>query len=277
MFFTRLLSSIVLVIVALVTLLQGGYLLAAVLLLISLVAYRELSQACNGDSINGKEGKKMNALEAAGYIGILVYYGIVVFTGSQAAQMLSILFVMIGFMFVYVFAFPKYEASQVMAAFFSFVYAPVMFSFIYQTRELRHGIYLVWMIFISSWICDTFAYLTGILIGKHKMTPKLSPKKSVEGAVGGVAGAALAGALYGYLVVENVVSEQQITWIFALISGIGAMISQIGDLAASAIKRNHNIKDYGHLIPGHGGIMDRFDSVIFTAPMIYGLALLFIR
>lgn len=277
MFFTRLFSSIVLVIVALVTLLQGGYLLAAVLLLISLVAYRELSQACNGDSINGREGKKINALEAAGYIGILAYYGIVVFTGSQAAQMLSILFVMIGFMFVYVFTFPKYEASQVMAAFFSFVYAPVMFSFIYQTRELRHGIYLVWMIFISSWVCDTFAYLTGILIGKHKMTPKLSPKKSVEGAVGGVAGAALAGALYGYLVVESVVSEQQITWIFALISGIGAMISQIGDLAASAIKRNHNIKDYGHLIPGHGGIMDRFDSVIFTAPMIYGLALLFIR
>ena len=103
------------------------------------------------------------------------------------------------------------------------------------------------------------------------MTPKLSPKKSVEGAVGGVAGAALAGALYGYLVVESVVSEQQITWIFALISGIGAMISQIGDLAASAIKRNHNIKDYGKLIPGHGGILDRFDSIIFTAPVVYYL------
>ena len=277
MFFTRLLSSIVLVIIALVTLLQGGYLLAAVLLLISLAAYRELSKACNGGSLDGKEGKKINAVEAAGYIGILAYYGIVVFTSSQAAQMLSILFVMIGFMFVYVFTFPQYEASQVMAAFFSFAYAPVMFSFIYQTRELQYGIYLVWMIFISSWVCDTFAYLTGILIGKHKMTPKLSPKKSIEGAVGGVAGAALAGGLYGYFIVEGVVSGQQITWIFALIGGIGAMISQIGDLAASAIKRNHNIKDYGHLIPGHGGIMDRFDSVIFTAPMIYGLALLFIK
>ena len=69
-------------------------------------------------------------------------------------------------------------------------------------------------------------------------------------------------------------AEQPVTWVFAFISGIGAMISQIGDLAASAIKRNHEIKDYGHLIPGHGGIMDRFDSVIFTAPMIYGLALL---
>ncbi len=109
------------------------------------------------------------------------------------------------------------------------------------------------------------------------MTPKLSPKKSIEGAIGGVVGSALAGVLFGYFIVERVVPDQQITWVFAVIGGIGAMISQIGDLAASAIKRNHNIKDYGHLIPGHGGIMDRFDSVIFTAPMIYGLALLFIR
>ena len=105
------------------------------------------------------------------------------------------------------------------------------------------------------------------------MSPKLSPKKSIEGAVGGVIGSALVGGLYGYFIVENVVSEQQITWIFAVIGAVGAVISQIGDLAASAIKRNHNIKDYGHLIPGHGGIMDRFDSVIFTAPMIYSLAL----
>lgn len=191
--------------------------------------------------------------------------------------MLSILFVMIGMMFAYVFTFPKYQASQVMAAFFGFAYAPVMFSFIYQTRQLQYGIYLVWMIFISSWVCDTFAYLTGMMIGKHKMTPKLSPKKSIEGAIGGVVGSALAGTLFGYFIVEKVVPDQQITWVFAAIGGIGAMISQIGDLAASAIKRNHNIKDYGHLIPGHGGIMDRFDSVIFTAPMIYGLALLFIR
>lgn len=268
MFWTRLRSSIVLVIIGVVTLLQGSYLLAAVLLFISMVAYSELSRACQ---IHTDE--KVNALEAMGAAGILVYYGIIVFTGSRSAQMLSMLFVMIAFMFVYVFTFPKYQASQVMAAFFSFVYGPVMFSFIFQTRELKYGIYLVWMIFISSWVCDSCAYLTGMLIGKHRMSPKLSPKKSIEGAVGGVIGSALVGGLYGYFIVENVVSEQQITWIFAVIGAVGAVISQIGDLAASAIKRNHNIKDYGHLIPGHGGIMDRFDSVIFTAPMIYSLAL----
>ena len=100
----------------------------------------------------------------------------------------------------------------------------------------------------------------------------LSPKKSIEGCIGGVLGAAGIGALYGYILVENVIKEQEITWVFALICGIGSVFSQIGDLAASAIKRNHDIKDYGKLIPGHGGIMDRFDSVIVTAPMIYFLA-----
>lgn len=273
MFFTRLFSSVILVIIALVTLLQGGYLLAAVLLAISLIAYSELSKACGIHT----EKKAVNALELVGIAGICIYYGTVVFTDSQEAAMLIILMIMIAHMFVYVFTFPLYHANQVMSAFFSFVYAPVMFSFIYKTREMKYGIYLVWMIFISSWICDSCAYLTGILIGKHKMTPKLSPKKSIEGAIGGVVGSALVGALYGYFIVEKVVAEQSITWVFAFIGGIGAMISQIGDLAASAIKRNHEIKDYGHLIPGHGGIMDRFDSVIFTAPMIYGLALLLMK
>ena len=152
-----------------------------------------------------------------------------------------------------------------------------MLSCIYLVRSLPYGIYSVWMIFISSWICDTCAYIVGMLIGKHKMVPKLSPKKSIEGAVGGVVGAAIVGALYGYFVVESVITEQNVTWAFVLISAVGAVISQIGDLAASAIKRNHDIKDYGKLIPGHGGVMDRFDSVIFTAPMIYLLVLILIH
>ena len=113
-----------------------------------------------------------------------------------------------------------------------------------------------------------------MLFGKHKLAPVLSPKKSIEGALGGIFGSALVGALYAYFVVEPAISEQRVTWIFVLISAVGAVISQVGDLAASAIKRNHDIKDYGKLIPGHGGVMDRFDSVIFTAPIIYFLAMI---
>ena len=109
------------------------------------------------------------------------------------------------------------------------------------------------------------------------MAPKLSPKKSIEGAIGGVIGAFLVGVLYGYILVRFQFLGQENIWLIGVIAGIGAVISQVGDLAASAIKRNFSIKDYGKLIPGHGGIMDRFDSVMFTAPMIYYLAVLLLN
>ena len=99
------------------------------------------------------------------------------------------------------------------------------------------------------------------------MAPVLSPKKSIEGAVGGVAGAVLLGVIYAFFTKGGMVE-------YGIICGVGALISMVGDLAASAIKRNMDIKDYGKLIPGHGGVLDRFDSVIFTAPVIYYLAVI---
>lgn len=273
MFLTRTLSSIALVIISLVTILSGGPVLAVTLYLLSCIAFFELSKAAG---IHRKE-TKVNALEVVGLLGITGYYFIIYFYKMDSVIIMVLLFILIALMFIYVFTFPMYHVNQVVMTFFSIVYAPVMLSFIYLTRSLEYGIYLVWMIFISSWICDTCAYLVGILIGKHKMAPKLSPKKSIEGAIGGIVGAALVGGLFGHFIVGKMVITQEITWIFVLIGGIGAMISQVGDLAASAIKRNHDIKDYGKLIPGHGGIMDRFDSVIFTAPMIYFLMAFFIK
>ena len=175
-------------------------------------------------------------------------------------------------MAVYVVSFPKYTSDQVSMVYFGVIYVAVMLSFIYQTRNLEDGLFLVGLVFLCSWGCDTCAYCVGVLIGKHKMAPKLSPKKSIEGAVGGLAGAALLGALYALAINRwggTTVSPAE----FALICFVGGMISMIGDLAASAIKRDHDIKDYGKLIPGHGGILDRFDSVIFTAPVIYFMAM----
>ena len=159
-----------------------------------------------------------------------------------------------------------------MAACFSFLYGPVMLSFLYLTRmEFSAGKYLVWFIFLCSWGSDTCAYAVGILFGKHKMTPKLSPKKSVEGAIGGIVGAALLFALYVYLIEQRFgLAHFGISIAGAMALGaVGALVSMVGDLAASAFKRDYGIKDYGKLIPGHGGIMDRFDSVIIAGPLIY--------
>ena len=185
---------------------------------------------------------------------------------EEKFHLAAILAGLVILMFIYVFRYPEYHAHQVMAAFFGIVYVGVMLSCIYQARMLPGGHFHVWLIFLCSWGCDTCAYCAGMLFGKHKMAPVLSPKKSVEGAVGGVAGAVLLGVIFA-AVTKGPAAE------YAGICGAGALISMVGDLAASAVKRNMEIKDYGKLIPGHGGILDRFDSVIFTAPVIYYLAL----
>ena len=258
MFVTRLISGIVLVAVALLTICSGGWILYGTLTIVSLIGMFELYRAVKVQ----KQGE--NLLAVVGYLGVILHY-ILLSLGYSEYAMMNLIIVLIAMMFVYVFSYPKYHAEQVMAAFFGVVYVAVMLSFIYLTRSLPDGKFLVWLIFLCSWGCDTCAYCVGMLIGKHKMAPVLSPKKSIEGAVGGVAGAALLGVIYA-AATQGKMAE------YALICAVGALISMVGDLAASAIKRNQNIKDYGKLIPGHGGILDRFDSVIITAPVIYYLA-----
>lgn len=258
MFKTRLISGIVLVIIALATIISGSWILFFTLLAVSLIGMRELYKVMKVSD------EYVTVLELVGYLGAVLYY-IAMKADFGNYGTMAIIISMILILFVYVFGYPKYHAEQVMAAFFGVVYVAVMLSFIYLTRSLPDGKFLVWLIFLCSWGCDTCAYCVGMLIGKHKMAPVLSPKKSIEGAVGGVAGAALLGVIYA-AATQGKMAE------YALICAVGALISMVGDLAASAIKRNQNIKDYGKLIPGHGGILDRFDSVIITAPVIYYLA-----
>ncbi|WP_287084768.1 phosphatidate cytidylyltransferase [Blautia sp. LMAG:89] len=258
MFKTRLISGIVLVIIALATIISGSWILFFTLLAVSLIGMRELYKVMKVSD------EHVTVLELVGYLGAVLYY-IAMKADFGNYGTMAIIISMILILFVYVFGYPKYHAEQVMAAFFGVVYVAVMLSFIYLTRSLPDGKFLVWLIFLCSWGCDTCAYCVGMLIGRHKMAPVLSPKKSIEGAVGGVAGAALLGVIYA-AATQGKMAE------YALICAVGALISMVGDLAASAIKRNQNIKDYGKLIPGHGGILDRFDSVIITAPVIYYLA-----
>ena len=269
---TRIASGAVLMVLALAFILTGGKLLGVVCAVLSMVAFRELEHACKVE----KWGK-IGSLEAAGYAGIALYYLIMILSGDFTYGLAAVVFTFMAMMFLYVLRFPHYQSQQVMNSFFNVFYACVPFSFVYLTRGLENGIYLVWLIFISSWICDTCAYFVGVTLGKHKLAPVLSPKKSIEGAIGGVAGSALVGALFAWIFLLPVSGEVSAIWMVAVISGVGAVISQVGDLAASAIKRNHDIKDYGKLIPGHGGVMDRFDSVLFTAPIIYYLSVLLLN
>ncbi len=147
------------------------------------------------------------------------------------------------------------------------------------------GIYLVMMVFSCSWLTDVFAFLVGRKIGKHKMTPNISPKKSFEGAVFGTVITAAVNVIV--LLIYSLISskighgafmgESNLKYLYIIpISFVLSIVSMFGDLAASVLKRNVGIKDYSNLLPGHGGIMDRFDSTLFVLPTLYGIfALIF--
>lgn len=262
MFRTRLLSGIVLVILALILIITGEEVLLASTFLISCIGMYELYRVFHIEK---------SIMAWISYLGVFVFYVNLRLTFVEDAMTIAMGY-MILLMFAYVFTYPKFEAKHIMASFFGFFYVGVMLSYVYRIRSLDNGVYLAFLVFICSWGCDTCAYCVGKLIGKHKMSPKLSPKKSIEGAVGGVVGTALLTALYAYIFhLKMGIASQQII-LLAVIAAIAGLISMVGDLTASAIKRNYDIKDYGHLIPGHGGIMDRFDSMIITAPIIFYLA-----
>ena len=266
MFTTRLISGSILVLLSIVIVGQGGALLFGVTALISVIGLFELYRVL---------GIEKRSLAVIGYATACSYYGILWFEGQRYMTLLIIASLMV-MMALYVFTFPKYKTEEITGAFFGVCYVPVMLSFLYQTRVMSDGAYLVWLILISSWGCDTCAYCSGMLLGRHKLAPVLSPKKSIEGAVGGALGAALLGFVDAACFGARRSEFQNPQASCAIACAIAAVISQIGDLAASAIKRNHGIKDYGKLIPGHGGILDRFDSMIFTAPAIY-FALTFLK
>ncbi|MBR7095347.1 MAG: phosphatidate cytidylyltransferase [Clostridia bacterium] len=145
-------------------------------------------------------------------------------------------------------------------------YIAVAFSAMVLLRGMAGGAYLFLLPFVGAWVTDTFAYFTGRFLGKHKLAPVISPKKTVEGSVGGIVAAVLVFVLYGLILRRGGYVPSY--WALALAGLLLSVVSQIGDLALSAVKREYGVKDYGRLFPGHGGVLDRFDSVIATAPLL---------
>ena len=155
---------------------------------------------------------------------------------------------------------------------FGIIYIIGFILFIPLTYKLKNGIFLIWYIAIASWATDTFAYWIGSKFGKHKFT-RISPKKSIEGSIAGIIGAVTVALIYTYCINEYGDMSFSMIWI-AGITVFLSILSQIGDLAASSIKRSVNIKDFSNLIPGHGGMLDRVDSILFIAPVAYFMLML---
>ena len=272
MFVKRLLSGVVLIAVMGIAFAFGGYLLSALLMLISIVGYFELVKALCSET----EKRNVNGPDLIAVISIVLYYMAINFSSDTTYLIIGIGGFMVAELVWFVIKFPVYSSDRIVRTVFSVIYCPVMLSFIYMIRELEGREFLVWMVLISSWGCDTLAYCAGSLFGKHHPFKALSPKKSTEGCIGGILGSALLGLLFGLFYVRKFIPDQCVEWKLALICGLGALIGMVGDLAASGIKRNNNIKDFGHLIPGHGGVMDRFDSMILCGPAAYILTYLLV-
>lgn len=166
------------------------------------------------------------------------------------------------------------EFSDVAAVFISVTYVTVSFTSMALTRYMKNGVYIFALVFVAAWMCDIFAYFTGRFFGKHKLAPHLSPKKTVEGSIGGILFAILGCMLYGFAVSKSAGLDANYL-VLALLGLVLSIISQIGDLWASLIKREHGVKDYSQMLPGHGGVMDRFDSILAISTVLMAVCMVF--
>lgn len=181
---------------------------------------------------------------------------------SVTAVMMFLLFA------VSLFSHGAIPIDQAAVAFLGLTYIIWGFGFLTLLRQIDNGVYLYLLPFLGAWVSDSFAYFTGRLFGRHKLIPDVSPKKTVEGAIGGVVFAMLSFMLYGFIVSK--IGGGIPNYIILGLMGLPvSLVSIIGDLIMSLIKRRYGVKDYGKLFPGHGGVLDRFDSVLATSIAMY--------
>ena len=237
----------------------GGFWLMAFTLLISVIGLKEF--------YSGFEKMDIHPSLSLGYAAIAMLYCLHAYMYYMGD--FNNIFVMAWIVLVviagslYMFDIEKRKPEDAMATITGLIYV-VFFAFhVMLVDELPNYSIMKWLILLTAFGSDIFAYFTGMAFGRHKLCPKLSPKKTIEGAIGGVIGSIALSALFGFIFARPLLIH------FVIVGALASPVSMLGDLTASAYKRKMGIKDYGDLIPGHGGIMDRFDSVLFTAPFVY--------
>lgn len=189
---------------------------------------------------------------------------------SEGADYTSVIFLLIYVLYllcVWVFSYQKDQSvdmNKIITSAIVSLYIIGACSSVVMVRESIGGEFYWYFIFIGAWVTDTFAYFTGMLFGKHKLIPNVSPKKTVEGAIGGTLFCIGFFVAYGAIVNYFTIYDINL-WLVALAGLLSAVVSMIGDLSMSVIKRTYGIKDYGKIFPGHGGVLDRFDSILAVA------------
>lgn len=252
---TRILSGLVMV-PLLAILYFGGPVLMAACLVVAVVGVKEF--------FNGFHALDIKPCYPIAVASALALYGLNFFAGANDGVHMAWLFASVLACLLYLFKIDERKLEDAMATITGIVYV-VFFSYhvmlVDQTGPETSK--LIWLVVLSAFGTDICAYFVGVTVGKHRLCPKISPKKSIEGSIGGILGSVILCGVFGHFVVPQLFVHCMI------IGALGGVVSQFGDLTASIFKRKMGIKDYGNLIPGHGGILDRFDSVLFTAPLVF--------
>lgn len=258
---TRIITSIVAIAVFVAVILCDAIIFEFALGIVALAMLYECNQVIT----------KSNTLKVMSYIS-----GILMLIGMIALPSYAVMFIMIAICLFMVLTFilhEKFDFKEVFGVGFMTLYVSVFMPFIVNLR-LEYGIPAMLIVFLSAWGSDTGAFFAGSFLGKHKLIPRVSPKKTVEGSIGGIISAMLCCQILLFLTTifgRTIVTLSGFSG-YVKIGAIGitaSVLSQAGDLVASAIKRDCGVKDYGKIFPGHGGFMDRFDSVILIAPLVY--------
>ena len=256
----RVIAGLLGLVILIFVLLMGGWVLVISTAIISIIGQIEIINAI---------AKKMNIIGIATLVISAAYILTIPFFAEFGYLLEFILVLILISALLFVFNHSKIDLKGLLAPIFSFFYVAIFLSTIYLIYQQYMGAFTIWLVCIAAWGSDTGAYFFGISMGKHKLAPILSPKKTIEGSIGGLLTAAVLSFIFGLILYFSEIIYFEYTFWFVLIGFVGAVFGQIGDLAASVIKRKTNIKDFGKIMPGHGGVLDRFDSILFVAPVIY--------
>ncbi len=270
---TRILTALVMAVVGIPLLIFSQYIIYPIAAgILAVFSIYEMS---------GVIGVRKNlALTDPAYIVALITPIFAYFFSHRVTDFIFIALLVIVAVMLYMFGYAVVMRGEVKFAdvathFTTFTYITVAFNAITLVRYLPYGVYCFALIFVGSWVSDVFAYFVGCAIGKHKMIPEISPKKTWEGAVGGVFFTVVAFLVYG-IIISLVTTDVRPNYIVLAVLGLVlSVVSIFGDLIASLIKREHGAKDYGYIFPGHGGVLDRFDSALAVAPVLFAICMLF--
>lgn len=279
----RTITAVIMFVVLVPLLYLGGWFFTCLGMVLSYIAGYELLKMMEKEDRTFKRLKYVVPL----YNALLV----LIFKLDQSLVVPLVILTILSFLALGIFR-PKFSIKSTISLIFVYLYSGLLLGLTLSLRLLSHyalyetgyteflnrGFYLFVYLLITVMFTDMGAYFIGCSIGKHKLCPTISPKKSVEGAIGGIVIGTLFGFLFYFLVNKYVVSfsffgfDTKYEWLIVLIVTILLTVAtEIGDLVASKLKRHYDIKDYGNLFPGHGGVMDRFDSLIFAGALLYAL------